>query len=172
MSNILPIPDFFDPGKLDQVWRVPYEERARQAKDWALRHGLQPASPIGTMSADQTSNLADAGGRAKHLLHPRLRAVRRRPQRDGGRGRQPPPVRVHLPQFGDDYPHHCHHGHAQRHANISTRFSWWTKMASILRPTPTSARKTCVRGSGSSTRPWLTISAFPWKWGRNAFNIT
>ena len=40
----LPIPDFFDPGKLDQVWRIPYEERAKQASDWALQHGLQPAS--------------------------------------------------------------------------------------------------------------------------------
>jgi len=48
MSNLLPLPDFFDSGKLDQVWRVPYEERAKYAKDWALQHGLQPAS------ADQT----------------------------------------------------------------------------------------------------------------------
>jgi nicotinamidase-related amidase len=44
MGNNLPIPEFFDPGKPDQVWRVPYEERARQAKSWALQHGLQPAS--------------------------------------------------------------------------------------------------------------------------------
>jgi nicotinamidase-related amidase len=44
MSNILPTPEFFDPGKLDQVWRVPYEERARQARDWAHHHGLQPVS--------------------------------------------------------------------------------------------------------------------------------
>ena len=48
MGNILPIPEFFDPGKLDQVWRVPYEERARQAKDWALQHRIQPASLDGT----------------------------------------------------------------------------------------------------------------------------
>lgn len=48
MGNILPIPEFFDPGKLDQVWRVPYEERARQARAWALQHGLQPASSNGT----------------------------------------------------------------------------------------------------------------------------
>ena len=46
--NNLPIPDFFDSGKLDQVWRVPYEERARDAKAWALQHALEPAS------ADQT----------------------------------------------------------------------------------------------------------------------
>lgn len=45
MGSNLPIPDFFDPAKVDQVWRVPYEERAKQAKDWALEHGLRPASP-------------------------------------------------------------------------------------------------------------------------------
>lgn len=41
---MLPIPDFFDPKRLNQVWRVPYEERAQQARDWALRFGLRPAS--------------------------------------------------------------------------------------------------------------------------------
>jgi nicotinamidase-related amidase len=40
----LPIPDFFDPEKVAAVWRVPYEERARGARDWARQHGLQPAS--------------------------------------------------------------------------------------------------------------------------------
>src|SRR5512135_2260198 len=39
----LPIPDFFEPGSLDQVWRVPYEERARQAAAWVRRHNLRPA---------------------------------------------------------------------------------------------------------------------------------
>ena len=48
MSNILPIPDFFDSHRLDQVWHVPYEDRARDAKDWAHQHGLQPASADGT----------------------------------------------------------------------------------------------------------------------------
>lgn len=45
MSNPqqLPTPDFFDPSKVDSVWRVPYEARAVEAADWALRHGLQPA---------------------------------------------------------------------------------------------------------------------------------
>jgi nicotinamidase-related amidase len=47
MSNILPIPDFFDSEKLDHVWRVPYEKRAKNAKDWALQNGLQPASADG-----------------------------------------------------------------------------------------------------------------------------
>lgn len=40
----LPIPDFFDAGKVGQVWRVPYEERAKQASDWARQHGLQAAA--------------------------------------------------------------------------------------------------------------------------------
>lgn len=44
----LPIPEFFDAGKVGAVWRIPYEERAKQAREWALRYALQPAS------ADQT----------------------------------------------------------------------------------------------------------------------
>ena len=40
----LPIPDFFDPNAVGTVWRIPYEERARQARDWARQHDLQPAS--------------------------------------------------------------------------------------------------------------------------------
>jgi nicotinamidase-related amidase len=40
----LPLPDFYSPSALDQVWRVPYEERARQARAWANHHALQPAS--------------------------------------------------------------------------------------------------------------------------------
>jgi nicotinamidase-related amidase len=39
----LPIPDFFDPQSVDQVWRVPYEERAKQAAEWARRFDLKPA---------------------------------------------------------------------------------------------------------------------------------
>lgn len=44
----LPIPDFFDADKVGTVWRIPYEERARQARDWASRHELQPASADAT----------------------------------------------------------------------------------------------------------------------------
>ncbi len=39
----LPIPEFFSPESVDKVWRVPYEERARQAADWARRYDLKPA---------------------------------------------------------------------------------------------------------------------------------
>ncbi|MBI4760783.1 MAG: isochorismatase [Chloroflexota bacterium] len=42
--HTLPIPDFFDSAKVGAVWRIPYEERAKQARDWAHQHGLQPAA--------------------------------------------------------------------------------------------------------------------------------
>ena len=43
-TSQLPIPDFFDTRNIGTVWRVPYEERARQARDWARLHKLEPAS--------------------------------------------------------------------------------------------------------------------------------
>lgn len=43
-----PIPDFFDANKVGAVWRIPYEERAVQARDWARQHQLQPASADST----------------------------------------------------------------------------------------------------------------------------
>lgn len=49
MSNSqLPIPEFFDAANVGTVWRIPYEARARQARDWANQHGLQPASADST----------------------------------------------------------------------------------------------------------------------------
>jgi len=42
--NTLPTPDFFDADKVGTVWRVPYEERAKSARDWARLHKLEPAS--------------------------------------------------------------------------------------------------------------------------------
>ncbi|HLD25682.1 MAG TPA: isochorismatase [Candidatus Andersenbacteria bacterium] len=42
----LPLPDFFKESKrtMDQVRRVPYQERSAQAEAWAKRHGLKPAA--------------------------------------------------------------------------------------------------------------------------------
>ncbi|MBN2118418.1 MAG: hypothetical protein JW730_17725 [Anaerolineales bacterium] len=40
----LPVPDFFNAEKVGAIWRIPYEERASQAREWARRHALQPAS--------------------------------------------------------------------------------------------------------------------------------
>jgi nicotinamidase-related amidase len=43
MTNDLPIPEHFDPGKIDELWRVPYNERANEAREWARRHSIAPA---------------------------------------------------------------------------------------------------------------------------------
>jgi len=40
----LPLPEFYNPATVGAVWRVSYEERARQARDWARQHALQPVS--------------------------------------------------------------------------------------------------------------------------------
>jgi nicotinamidase-related amidase len=41
---MLPIPAHYDPERVGEVWRVPYEQRARDAEAWAARHGLSPAA--------------------------------------------------------------------------------------------------------------------------------
>ena len=40
----LPLPEHFEAGRVGEVWRVPYEDRAREAPVWAQRHGLRPAA--------------------------------------------------------------------------------------------------------------------------------
>lgn len=40
----LPIPPHFDPAAAGQVWRVPYQERAGQARRWAAEYDLHPAA--------------------------------------------------------------------------------------------------------------------------------
>ena len=40
----LPIPSHFSPEKVGQVWKVAYQERAQDAKNWAREHQLEPAS--------------------------------------------------------------------------------------------------------------------------------
>lgn len=39
----LPMPAHFDPLKVGEVWRVPYQSRAREAKAWAQQHHLTSA---------------------------------------------------------------------------------------------------------------------------------
>jgi nicotinamidase-related amidase len=41
---MLPLPPHFNPDRVGEVWRVPYEERAREAQRWAAEHGLGPAA--------------------------------------------------------------------------------------------------------------------------------
>ena len=40
----LPLPPHFDAERVDQVWRIPYQERQSQAQDWAREHEIRPAS--------------------------------------------------------------------------------------------------------------------------------
>jgi nicotinamidase-related amidase len=40
----LPLPPSFDPAAIDDVWPVPYGERAREAEQWARRHGIRAAA--------------------------------------------------------------------------------------------------------------------------------
>ena len=40
----LPIPAHFDPGKVDRVWKVPYQELATKARNWAATHAIRPAA--------------------------------------------------------------------------------------------------------------------------------
>jgi len=41
---VLPVPPHFDPETVGEVWRVPYEDRAREADAWAQEHSLRPAA--------------------------------------------------------------------------------------------------------------------------------
>ena len=43
----LPVPAFYRPERVGEVWRVPYEERAREARAWADQHSIRPASEDG-----------------------------------------------------------------------------------------------------------------------------
>lgn len=40
----LPVPSHFDPDKVGEVWRVPYQERAEEAERWVAQHSIQPAA--------------------------------------------------------------------------------------------------------------------------------
>ena len=40
----LPLPAHFDPSRVGDVWRVPYENRACEASAWADMHGIGPAA--------------------------------------------------------------------------------------------------------------------------------
>ena len=44
LRNELPIPPHYNPGKVDQVWKVLYQDRAEEARNWAKQNKIQPAS--------------------------------------------------------------------------------------------------------------------------------
>jgi nicotinamidase-related amidase len=47
----LPLPLFFDPVAASRVYRVPYQERATNARSWAAAHGIRPAAGDGRRTA-------------------------------------------------------------------------------------------------------------------------
>lgn len=44
MQSSLPIPEHFDPSKVGEVWRVPYQLRASEAQAWAEKQQISPAA--------------------------------------------------------------------------------------------------------------------------------
>lgn len=40
----LSVPSHFAPEQVGHVWRVPYQERAAQAHEWSVQHGIRPAA--------------------------------------------------------------------------------------------------------------------------------
>ncbi len=44
LQQPLPLPDFFNPATVGQVWRVPYQQRAAAATQWAQQYDIQPAA--------------------------------------------------------------------------------------------------------------------------------
>jgi nicotinamidase-related amidase len=52
----LPLPEHFAPQTVGEVWRVPYQQRAAEAKRWAKQHQIRPAASdrprIGLLAID------------------------------------------------------------------------------------------------------------------------
>jgi len=44
MNTQLPIPPHFNPAKVSEIWRVPYQQHSIEAKKWAKQHNIKPAS--------------------------------------------------------------------------------------------------------------------------------
>jgi nicotinamidase-related amidase len=40
----LPVPPHFEPDRVGEVWKVPYEERAREAEEWVREHAIGAAA--------------------------------------------------------------------------------------------------------------------------------
>jgi nicotinamidase-related amidase len=46
-SALLPVPDFYNPSRVGEVWSVPYQQRAAEAQAWAKAHSIAPAAEDG-----------------------------------------------------------------------------------------------------------------------------
>lgn len=40
----IPLPKHFDPTRVSEVWRIPYQERVSQAREWKKQYDIPPAS--------------------------------------------------------------------------------------------------------------------------------
>jgi nicotinamidase-related amidase len=62
---VLPIPPHFDAGQVAEIWPVPYEERAREAEEWAREHALAPAADdafrLGLVAVDVQNTFCTPG---------------------------------------------------------------------------------------------------------------
>ena len=83
------LPPHFQPERVGEVWRVHYQERARDAETAAERARHPPGC------RRPRPRLPRRRRHPEHVLHARVRALRPR----SGRG-QPTPLRVRLPQPG------------------------------------------------------------------------
>ncbi|MGQ4648109.1 isochorismatase [Lyngbya aestuarii] len=43
-SKQLPIPPHFNAVQVEEVWRVPYQDRAKEAQEWTKKHQIRPAT--------------------------------------------------------------------------------------------------------------------------------
>lgn len=43
-GQLLPIPTYFGPASVGEVWRVPYQQRVEDARTWAKQHNIDPSA--------------------------------------------------------------------------------------------------------------------------------
>ena len=85
--------------------------------------GLGAGARAETSCGRSATGLPRGRRRPEHLLHSRLRTVRRGALGDGRGRRQPAPVRVHLPESGRAHAGRAHAGHAPGDADLPRRLA-------------------------------------------------
>jgi nicotinamidase-related amidase len=43
-SKELPVPAHYEPARVGEIWRVPYQERAVEAEQWTIQHAIRPSA--------------------------------------------------------------------------------------------------------------------------------
>ena len=43
-ANELPLPAHYDPARVGEIWKVPYQQHAQDAQEWARQHHIRPAA--------------------------------------------------------------------------------------------------------------------------------